>query len=54
MALIPGTRLGPHEITAQIAVGGTGEAYRATDLSLQIALGPLTNCHSGRNRSFGM
>ena len=32
MALNPGTRLGPYEITAQISVGGMGEVYRATDV----------------------
>ena len=30
MTLTPGTRLGPYAITAQIGVGGMGEAYRAT------------------------
>ncbi len=40
MALTPGTRLGPYEITAQIGVGGMGEVYRATDTTLnrQVAI----------------
>ena len=38
MALTPGTRLGPYEVTAQIGVGGMGEVYRATDTNLKRAV----------------
>ena len=34
MALSPGTRLGPYEVTAQIGEGVIGKVYRATDTDL--------------------
>ncbi|HEU4935344.1 MAG TPA: protein kinase [Vicinamibacterales bacterium] len=40
MALTPGARLGPYEITAQIGAGGMGEVWSATDTNLgrQVAI----------------
>jgi serine/threonine protein kinase len=40
MALAPGTRIGPYEITAQIGAGGMGEVYQAIDINLgrQVAI----------------
>jgi len=38
VALTPGTRLGPYEVTAQIGVGGMGEVYQATDTHLKRAV----------------
>jgi len=35
MALVPGTRIGPYEIVAQVGVGGMGEVYRAHDTKLK-------------------
>ena len=38
MALAPGSRIGPFEITTQIGAGGMGEVYRATDTNLKRAV----------------
>jgi serine/threonine-protein kinase len=40
MALAPGTRLGPYQVTAQIGMGGMGEVWCATDTNLgrQVAI----------------
>jgi serine/threonine protein kinase len=35
LAVTPGTRLGPYEVTVQISVDGMGEAYQATDTKLK-------------------
>jgi serine/threonine protein kinase len=38
VALTPGTRFGPYEVTAQIGAGGMGEVYRAIDTNLKRAV----------------
>ena len=37
MALTPGTRLGPYEVTAQIGVGGMGEVQGRSAVCLDMA-----------------
>jgi serine/threonine protein kinase len=34
LALIPGTRLGPYDVTAHIGEGGMGQVFRARDTKL--------------------
>ena len=38
MALAPGTRIGPYEVSSQIGAGGMGEVYRAVDINLKRAV----------------
>ena len=49
MPLVPGTRIGPYEVVAQIGVGGMGEVYQATDTNLkrQVAIKVLPTSVAG-------
>jgi serine/threonine-protein kinase len=51
VALSPGTRFGPYEVSAQIGVGGMGEVYEATDTNLKRAVAikvlPAPDCKRG-------
>ena len=49
MTLVPGTRLGPYEISARIGAGGMGEVYRASDTNLarQVAIKVLPASMAG-------
>src|ERR687889_2342675 len=38
VAITPGPRLGPYEVTALIGAGGMGEVYQATDINLKRAV----------------
>lgn len=49
MALVPRTRLGPHEIGAQIGLDGMGGAYRTKDTNLgrDVAIKVLLEAFAG-------
>ena len=50
MALAPGSRLGPYEVTALIGSGGMGEVYRARDTKLNrdVAIKALPDLLAGQ------
>jgi serine/threonine protein kinase/Tol biopolymer transport system component len=54
LALNPGARLGPYEITVLLGVGGMGEVYRATDTNLkrQVAIKVLPASVAGDPERF--
>ena len=56
MSLVPGTRLGPHEIIAAVGAGGMGEVFKARDtrldrtVAIKILLPQLALDHESRER----
>ena len=45
MALSPGSRLGPYQVTALIGSGGMGEVWRAREIAGSQNLGPSVLLH---------